>query len=132
VTPKGWLILDDHIYTDAGLSGTTKNKRTGLAALEAAAQQRPRLFDCVLFDDTSRLSRDLSDVLEFEKLMRHCGIKVRFVSQHLDSSDPNFLMLLSVHGIVDSQYITRLKAKVHEAQKGRTVSGGLFKRVHPS
>jgi site-specific DNA recombinase len=122
-TQKGWQILDEHIYTDAALSGTTKAKRKGLEALQAAAEKRPRLFDYVLFDDTSRLSRDLGDVLEFEKLMRHYGIKVCFVSQQLDSSDPNFLMLLSVHGIVDSQYITRLKAKVHEAQKGRTLKG---------
>jgi len=99
---KGWLILDEHIYTDAALSGTTKAKRKGLEALETAAQTRPRPFDYALFDDSSRLSRDLGDVLEFEKLMRHYGIKVCFASQQLDSSDPNFMTMLTVYGMVPS------------------------------
>jgi hypothetical protein len=32
-------------------------------------------------------------------------------------------MLLMVHGMVDSQYITRVKAKVHSAQKGLVLEG---------
>jgi DNA invertase Pin-like site-specific DNA recombinase len=120
---NGWIILDEHIYTDAALSGTTKAKRKRLEALEAAAQKRPRPFDYVLFDDTSRLSRDLAAVLEFEKLMRHFGIKIRFVSQQLDSNDPNFQMLLTMYGMVDSQYSARLATKVHSSQKGRVLAG---------
>jgi site-specific DNA recombinase len=122
-TQQGWQILDEHVYRDAGLSGTSKVKRKGLAALEADAQRHPRPFDYILFDDTSRLSRNLGDVLAFEKLMGHYGIKVCFVSQQLDSSDPNFMMLLSMYGIVDAQYITRLRHKVHSAQKGRVLDG---------
>jgi site-specific DNA recombinase len=120
---KGWTILEEHVYEDAALSGTTKIGRKRLKALEVAAQQRPRVFDYVLFDDTSRLSRDVEDVLQFEKLMRHFGIKVCFVSQKLDSDDPSFSMLLAVHAIVDQQYVTRLRHKVHSAQKGRVLAG---------
>jgi site-specific DNA recombinase len=90
----------------------------GNTPLSAAAA-----FDYILFDDTSRLSRDLSDVLDFEKLMRHYGVKVCFVSQKLDSNDPNFMMLLSMYGIVDSQFIARLRAKVQAGQMGRVLAG---------
>jgi site-specific DNA recombinase len=77
----------------------------------------------VLFDDTSRLSRNLADVLVFEELMRHYGIKVCFVSQKLDSAEENFGLLLTVHGMVDAQYVVRLAKKVHSAQKGRVLDG---------
>lgn len=55
---NGWQILENHIYKDAALSCATKNHRTGLKALEIAAETRPRPFDYILFDDTSRLGRD--------------------------------------------------------------------------
>jgi len=44
------------IYTDAGISGTTSNRR-GLQALLAAASRNA--FDIVLIDDTSRLHATL-------------------------------------------------------------------------
>jgi hypothetical protein len=48
-TEKGWFVLDEHIYTDAALSGTTKAKRKGLEALEAAAKSVPdRSIACCL------------------------------------------------------------------------------------
>jgi site-specific DNA recombinase len=118
-TRNGWLILDEHIYRDAGLSGTSKIKGKGLEALEAAAGKCPQLFDYVLFEDASRLSRDLSRVLEFLKLMAHYGIQVRFVSQNLDSGDENFQMFLTVFGMVEEQFGARLRSKIHSAQKGQ-------------
>jgi site-specific DNA recombinase len=119
-TRNGWLFLNEHVYRDAGISGTSKFKRKGLAALEAAAQKRPRPFDYVLFDDVSRLSRNLGDVPEFVERMEHYGIKVRFVSQNLDSSDETFHLLLTMFGMVyEQQSAARLRSRIHSAQKGR-------------
>jgi site-specific DNA recombinase len=120
---KGWQVLNEHIYTDKALSGTSKVKRIQFLALEAAAEHTPRLFDYVLVDDTSRVSRDQADILMFVKLMRHFHINVYFVSQKLDSADPSFDMLLNFYSMMDAQFITRLKAKVWQAQKGRVLAG---------
>ncbi len=120
---KGWEILHEHVYTDAAMSGTSKVGRKGLESLEAAAGQKPRPFDYILFDDSSRLARDLGDVLQFHKLVEHHGVKLLFVSQRLDSADPNFQMLISMHGMIDEQQIQRLRHKVHAAQKGRVLAG---------
>ena len=120
---KGWQILDEHVYKDAALSGTSKVKRMQFLALEAAAEQTPRPFDYVLVDDTSRVSRDQADILMFVKLMRHFHINVYFVSQKLDSADPSFDLLLNFYSMMDAQYITRLSAKVWEAQRGRVLAG---------
>jgi site-specific DNA recombinase len=113
----GWQILDGHIYTDAGLSGKTRAHRDGLKALEVAGEQRPTLFDYVLFDDTSRLGRDQADVLTFVKMMAHYGIKVCFVSQELDSSNENFEVLLNTFSMIDALHNKRLRSKVFSGQK---------------
>lgn len=120
---RNWEVLDEHIYSDEAQSGTSKVKRTGLQALEQAAEQRPRPFDYVLADDTARVARDQGDIHAFIKLMRHYGIRVYFVSQTLDSGDPQFDMLLNIYSLIDAQYIKKLRSRVWLAQKERVVAG---------
>ena len=55
-----WLVLDQHIYSDEAISGTS-TEREGLQKLLAAAGAPSRPFDCILIDDTSRLTRKLAD-----------------------------------------------------------------------
>jgi site-specific DNA recombinase len=50
--PRGWHLLDNHVYADEALSGASAD-RAALKRLLAAALEEPRPFDCVLFDDTS-------------------------------------------------------------------------------
>jgi DNA invertase Pin-like site-specific DNA recombinase len=120
---KEWEILTEHIYKDEALTGTKKLNRLGLQQLERAAESHPRPFDCVLFDDTSRLGRDQEDVLKFTKVMAFYGIKVCFVSQQLDSSDDNFPVLLNTFAMIDEMYVKRLRVKVFTSQKERVLKG---------
>src|SRR5712671_457357 len=60
---KGWEVLEDHVYKDEAVTGTTLIGRDGLDKLLEAAQQYPRPFDCVLIDDTSRLGRHVPGTL---------------------------------------------------------------------
>lgn len=119
---KAWPILDEHIYQDAALSGQYKVKREGILRLEEAAEKRPRPFDCVLFDDTSRLGRDQAEVLSFAKLMKHHGVSLYFVSQNLDSNQDGFAVQLNVHSMVDEMNISRMRKKVVSGQKGRVLA----------
>ena len=120
---KGWQVLDDHIYGDAAQTGTNMWHRPGLEALIAAAKQTPRPFDVVLIDETSRLARNLADVLRIAKILEHHGVGLYFVSQRLDSRDSNFQMILTIFGMSDEQYSQRLSKKVHSGQMGRVLKG---------
>ena len=73
---KGCQVLNEHIYKDKALSGTSRAGRNGLQALLAAAQLSPRPFEYVLIDDTSRLGRDVGDVLAIteELKMPACAV----------------------------------------------------------
>ena len=54
-TERSWTVLKDHIYTDAGISCASIQNRPSVQRLLAAAGQRPKAFDVVLVDDSSRI-----------------------------------------------------------------------------
>ncbi len=119
----GWIVLEDHCYTDAAKTGTSTHKRGGFQALSKALEQKPKPFDYVLIDDTSRCSRKPQDIMNFVELARYHDIGVRFVAQNLDTVNPQFDMMLQLHAMIDKQYIDRLSVKCFEGQKGRVLGG---------
>ncbi len=64
---QGWVPAKGRIYTDEAISGVT-TQRPGLQRMLAAAIAANPPFDVILVDDTSRISRNLSDAVQlFEK-----------------------------------------------------------------
>src|SRR6267154_2285879 len=80
----GFAVLDAHIYTDEAISGATDN-RARLQRLLAAATQKPRAFDVILVDDTSRLSRNMIDSLKIFEQLRFVNVRTIFVAQGIDT-----------------------------------------------
>ena len=119
---RGWEILDDHIYTDEAISGATA-ERAGLQRMLAAANAKS--FEIVLIDDTSRLSRKLSDSINLSDRLMFAGVRIVFVSQGIDSENEQADILLAKHGIVDSLYIRELAKKTY-----RGVEGKVLNRLH--
>ncbi len=117
---QGWQILDQHIYSDAAVSGATDD-RAGLRRLLEAAASSPRPFDAILIDDTSRLSRKLADSLRIFEQLRFVGVRLVFVSQGIDTDSEQAEVLLATHGIVDSLYIRELSKKVFRGMEGRAL-----------
>jgi site-specific DNA recombinase len=115
---QGWEILDEHIYSDAGVSGATA-QRDGLKQLLAAAKAKS--FQVVLIDDTSRLSRKLSDSLNLSEQLRFAGVRLIFCSQGIDSDSEQSEVLLATHGIVDSLFIRELASKTRRGLEGRVL-----------
>jgi site-specific DNA recombinase len=120
---SGWIVLEDHCYTDAAKSGTSKHKRDRFKALLKTLEKEPKPFDYVLIDDTSRCSRKPQDVMDFIDIARHCKIGVRFVAQNLDTVNPQFDIMLHLHAMIDKQYVDRLSVKCFEGQMGRVLAG---------
>src|SRR5579859_2339960 len=119
---QGLRVLDAHLYADEAISGATDD-RAGLQELLLAAGQKPRPFDVVLVDDTSRLSRDLANSLEIVKQMKFAGIRVVFISQGFDTSAPQTQTLVTVHGLVDSLYLEELAKKTFRGVEQRALDG---------
>jgi DNA invertase Pin-like site-specific DNA recombinase len=120
---KGWAVLSDFVRSDSELSGTTLNQREGINSLIADAQRSPRPFDCLLVDDSSRLGRNLTDVLKISDILKYHGVILYFASQGYGSADRSFRQLLIVNGMHDEQYSVSLAEKVHRGQEGRILKG---------
>jgi site-specific DNA recombinase len=121
---QSWHVLENHIYADEAISGAN-SERAALQRLLTAAIQKPRPFDVVLIDDTSRLSRKISESLSLSERLKFAGVRVLFVSQGIDSDSEQAEVLLATHGIVDSLYIHELGKKVR-----RGIEGLALKKLH--
>jgi site-specific DNA recombinase len=120
---RGWDVLDEYIRCDEELTGRTMVGREGLADLMRLAQQRPRPFDCILIDDTSRLGRYLPDVLRgSDKLLFH-GVFIYFVSDRLDTREESSRIVHLVKGYGDERYSKDMAKKIHRGQEGRIRKG---------
>jgi site-specific DNA recombinase len=118
----GLRVLDEFIFTDHAVSGATGD-RAGLQQLLTRAKEKPPAFNVILVDDTSRLSRKLSDALRIKERLDFAGIRVVFVSQGFDSSAPQSQTLLTVHGLVDGLYLDGLREKTFRGVEQLALQG---------
>ncbi len=115
---SGWTVVDKYVVSDEAVSGASTHQRLGLNSIVAAAKAKPRPFDCLLIEDTSRLSRDTSDSLHLTRLLDFYGVKVYSVSQGIDSQQKAARQILALQGIIDEQYLVGLAEKVHRGRRG--------------
>jgi len=120
---KGWLVLDGYIRSDNAVSGAALAARDALNSLIADAMGRPRPFDRILVDDTSRLARHLADSLTIVERLQFRGVGVVFVSQGIDSLEKTARPLLALNGMMDEQALVGIADKVHRGQEGRVLKG---------
>ena len=118
----GLTVLGEHVYSDEALSGATDD-RAGLQRLLNAAQQKPRPFDVILVDDTSRLSRKLADSLRIFEQLQFARIRVVFVAQGIDTDSEQAEILVATHGIVDSLYLKDLAKRTFRGVEQRALEG---------
>ena len=96
---QGWRVYDEHVYTDAGISGTLSKRRPGYQALLHAASERA--FEAIIAEDQSRLWRNQEETHHALKRLRFHGIKVFSVSTGADLTDRAGRMLATVMGLKD-------------------------------
>ena len=114
---KEWKVLEEHIYRDEAISGTTED-RPGLQRLFKALDARPCPFDVLLVDDTSRLSRNTKDALGIFERLEFANVRLISISQGIDSDNEQAGVLVQVHGLVDSLYVKELAAKTRRGMDG--------------
>jgi site-specific DNA recombinase len=120
---KGWTVLDAYVRGDQEISGAALAGRFALESLIADAKQRPRPFDRILIDDTSRLARNVADALNMVEVLKFRNVGVTFVSQGIDTLDKMARQLVTINGMMDEQFLVGLADKVHRGQEGRVLKG---------
>ena len=119
---QGWVPVKDCIYADEAISGIT-TERPGLQRMLQTALSPHRPFDIILVDDTSRISRSLSDAVQLFEKLRFAGVRVIAVAQGIDTRSEQADVLVTVHGLVDSLYVKELAKKTHRGLEGAFLRG---------
>jgi site-specific DNA recombinase len=117
---QGWSRYE--VFVDEAISGVS-TERPGLQRMLTEALSPDRDFDVILVDDTSRISRNLSDAVRLFEKLRFAGLRVIAVGQGIDTRNEQADVLLTVHGLVDSLYVKELAKKTHRGLEGAILRG---------
>ena len=115
---QGMVVLEEYVFSDQAVSGTSLGGRDGISRIMAAAKRRPRPFDFLLIDSTSRLARNLIQALTIMKTLEFLGIHLVSVSQSLNSADKCGNQLFTLCGMMDEQFIQSHADNVRRGQEG--------------
>jgi len=113
-------VMEKHIYCDEAKSGSIHN-RPGLEALKKAAEAK--LFEVLLVDDSSRLSRDNQYFNTILCLFQFWGVNLISVSDGLDMREEHAKVAYQFRGIINELYLSDLKKKTHRGQMGQVLRG---------
>src|ERR1017187_4140223 len=116
---KGWVVQENYVLSDEEKSGTTLFGRTGLERLVEASKIRPRPFEWIVIDDTSRLGRNVADVCKTFDILQHHGVDLYFANDGLNSKTPGFREVFTDRAFADQQFSKALGQKVSRGRRGR-------------
>jgi len=81
---KGWIVADEHVYVDDGISGAEFANRPGFLRLMNALKPRPR-FQILVMSEESRLGREMVATMGADWITRQAP-QLRIVSDELGAA----------------------------------------------
>ncbi len=119
----GWEVVEVHIYIDTAISGSTTAGRLGFERMIEAARSKPKPFDYILVDDTSRFSRNMAQQIANVELLGFHKVYIYFVSQGIDTRDEQSFIQLYTYGMVDQLFLKGLADKTRRGLEGQFERG---------
>ena len=119
-TREGWMITER--FEDRAISGSMdETGRPGYAAMLKAAKEQ--LFDVLLVDDLSRLSRDSMETEKVRRRFVFLGVRLIGVSDGVDSNAKGNKMLSGFRGLMNDAFLDDLSEKTHRGMVGQVLKG---------
>ena len=114
----GWH--DPVLYQDQAISGS-RSDRPGYRALLAAAEAG--MFDVLIIDDMSRLSRDHIETATAIRRLKFANVRVIGVSDGTDTARDNYKLETGLRGLMSELYLDDLAKKTHRGLTGQALDG---------
>jgi DNA invertase Pin-like site-specific DNA recombinase len=111
------------VFEDAALSGFGIEHRPGYQQLLTMALSAPATFEVILVEDTSRLTRDMAELLRVTTRLRLKGVELVGVSDGIATGRQGAKMHLAVKGLVNELYLDDLRDKTHRGLSGSVARG---------
>lgn len=122
---EGIVILQDHIYIDAGISGKKAEKRPEFMRMIAAAKEKECPFTSLLVWKFSRFARNQEESIFYKSVLRSkCGVDVVSVSEPLIAGHFGSLIERIIEWM-DEFYSIRLSEEVKRSMEVNARRGKL-------
>ena len=108
---EGYMIPDEYVFYDDGISGKSVKKRDDFNRMIALAKEKTHPFDKIYVWKFSRFARNQEEAIVFKNLLRKSGVSVVSVSEPIP--DGYFGPLLErVIEFMDEYYLHNLSGEV--------------------
>ena len=122
---EGIVILHDHVYVDAGISGKKAEKRPEFMSMIAAAKEKDCPFTTLLVWKFSRFARNQEESIFYKSVLRSkCGVDVVSVSEPLIAGHFGSLIERIIEWM-DEFYSIRLSEEVKRSMEVNARRGKL-------
>lgn len=121
----GFVLPNEFIYMDEGISGKKTAKRDGFNRMIGTAKQKPRPFDAILLWKFSRFARNREDSIVYKSMLRKdLGIDVISISEPLADDKMSIIMEAMIEAM-DEYYSINLAEEVKRGMTEKARRGGL-------
>ena len=124
---NGYILPDEYVYMDEGISGRHTAKRAAFNRMIGTAKQKPKPFDAILLWKFSRFARNREDSIVYKSMLRRqCGIDVISISESI-GDDKMSVIIEAMIEAMDEYYSINLAEEVkrgmtEKASRGEAVS----------
>lgn len=120
---EGYIIPDEYIYQDDGISGKSAAKRPAFQLMIATAKQAPPPFDCIFVWKYSRFARNQEESLVYKNLLKKNGVAVKSISEPSSEDNPFSGLIESIISWMDEYYLINLSTEVKRGMKEKAGRG---------
>lgn len=127
---EGYIIPDEYVFQDDGISGKKAEKRPAFRLMIATAKENEKPFDAIFVWKYSRFARNQEEAIMYKNLLKKKGVEVKSISE--PSSDSPYASLIErIIEWMDEFYLINLGEEVrrgmHEkASRGEPVGKSPF------
>ena len=125
---EGYLIPDDLVFQDDGISGKSADRRPAFRLMIATAKETGHAFDSIFVWKYSRFARNQEEAIMYKNLLKKNGVDVRSISE--PSSDSPFASLIErIIEWMDEYYLINLSGEVRRGMKEKATRGEALGRA---
>ena len=125
---EGYLIPDDLVFQDDGISGKSADRRPAFRLMIATAKEPTHAFESIFVWKYSRFARNQEEAIMYKNLLKKNGVSVRSISE--PSSDSPFAPLIErIIEWMDEYYLINLSGEVRRGMKEKATRGEALGRA---
>ena len=119
---QGYIIPDEFIFQDDGISGKSADKRPAFRLMIATAKEADKPFDAIFVWKFSRFARNQEEAIMYKNLLRKQGVEVVSISE--PSNDSPFASLIErIIEWMDEYYLINLAEEVRRGMREKSSRG---------